>query len=201
MNDTKKRGRSKQFDQEEALQAAVKVFWDKGYEGASMKDLTTAMGINGPSLYATFGDKQALYIKAIESYSSNHACEPIVAFESEPDIYLAIQAFLNAVIESATHNEDGVKGCFLSACVATSSGHVAGVQPLLAESIKGAEQRLAARFDLEKSKGNLAEHFPSLERAQLMFDLRQGYVFKARAGFKSEEMQADIATRAKMILA
>lgn len=201
MNDTKKRGRPKKFNQDEALQAALNVFWEKGYDGASMKDLTSAMAINGPSLYATFGDKHALYIKTIEYYSSNDACAPLVAFENEPNIQLAVQAFLSASIRQATESEAGAKGCFLSSCVATSSGSVEGVQPMLSEAIEKTDQRLASRFDLEKSKGTLAQDFPSVERARLMFDLRQGYVFRARAAFDGETMSKDLERRAKMVLA
>jgi len=200
MINTKRKGRPKKFDQKEALQAALNVFWSKGYDGASMKDLTSAMNINGPSLYSTFGDKHALYLQAIESYASNDACAPLVAFESEPDILLAVQAFLHSVIEYATDHESGAKGCFLSACVATSAGEVEGVQPMLKSATEETDKRLSLRFEIEKNKGTLAPDFPSLERARLMFDFRQGYVFRARAGLNNEEMARDIETRAKMVL-
>src|SRR5690606_29852379 len=131
MNDTKKRGRPKGFDQEIALQAALEVFWKKGYDAASLKDLTVAMGINAPSLYLSFGDKHSLYLKTIEAYVSDHACAPLVAFEAEADIHRAVQAFYFAVIEDATANTNGATGCYLSSCVATTSGVVDGVQPLL----------------------------------------------------------------------
>lgn len=200
MNDTKKKGRPKKFDKEDALKAALNVFWSKGYDGASMKDLTSAMGINGPSLYSTFGDKHALYLQAIEAYISDSACEPLVAFESEPDIHRAVTAFFHATIEYATAHQNGIKGCFLTSCVATSSGEVDGVQPLLKTTIEELDQRLASRFELEKSKGTLPPDFPSLDRARLMFDLRQGYAFRARAWLHSETMTQDIETRTGMVL-
>lgn len=200
MNNTKKIGRPRNFDRDAALQAAVEVFWLKGYAGASMKDLTTAMGINGPSLYATFGDKHSLFLQAIEAYTDNDACAPMVAFESEPDIYKAVQKFFKAVIENASEHESSAKGCFLSSCVATSSGDVDGVQPILKNTINDIDKRLASRFELEKSKGTLPKDFPSLERARLMFDLRQGYVFRARAELKSNTMKKDIEKRAAMVI-
>ncbi len=200
MNTTKRVGRPRGFNCDEALMAAVEVFWTKGYEGASIKDLTEAMGIKAPSLYSTFGDKLNLYKQAIERYLSNDACAPMVAFESEPDIRKAVRAFLEAVIDYATQNESGTRGCFLSSCVSTSAGEVEGVDELLKKAIAETDARLAKRFELEKEKGALPDKFPSLERASLMFDLRQGYIFRARAGLKKNTMTLDLDRRVSIIL-
>jgi AcrR family transcriptional regulator len=159
------------------------------------------MGINSPSLYAAFGDKQQLYLKAIECYASGKACVPLIAFEQEPDINKAVYAFLNAVIDYSTNNESGAKGCFLSSCVSTTSDVVEGVDTLLQKAIEETDVRLASRFEFEKAQGKLDSEFPSLERAQLLFDIRQGYVFRARAGIDAAAMKKDIANRVEMVLA
>ncbi|WP_217697166.1 TetR/AcrR family transcriptional regulator [Pseudocolwellia agarivorans] len=202
MNDTKikKMGRPLKFNKDQALASAINVFWSKGYEGSSMKDLTTAMGINAPSLYATFGDKHQLYLQAIDSYTSKDDCGPIVAFESESNIKEAIKSFFKTALEYATTNEDGIQGCFLSTCVSTSAGSIEGVQERLKQAIKETDIRLAARFEEEMSKGNLPKNFPSLKRAQLMFDLRQGYLLRARAGISIDEMNKDFEDKAEMVL-
>ena len=197
---TKKTGRPKKFIREDALAQAVNVFWLKGYDGASMKDLTGAMGINGPSLYAEFGDKLGLYHAAIDKYANNDGCAPLVAFENEPDIEKAVAAFMNAAIDYATQHESGAKGCFLVSCVSTNSGSVDGVEEMLGQAIQETDKRLAKRFEVEIDKGNLPADFPSLERARLLFDLRQGHVFRARAGLSQADMKADIQGRVKMAL-
>lgn len=202
MNDTKtkKTGRPLKFDKDEALAAATDVFWAKGYDGSSMKDLTTAMGINAPSLYSTFGDKHQLYLQAIDRYTSQDDCGPLVSFEEESNIKSAVRAFFEAALEYATDNDNGIQGCFLSNCVSTSAGNVEGTQSRLKEAIKNTDVRLAKRFEEEKLKGNLPENFPSLKRAQFMFDLRQGYVLRARAGITLEEMNIDFDDKTAMVL-
>ncbi|MEQ9364064.1 MAG: TetR/AcrR family transcriptional regulator [Leptospirales bacterium] len=196
----KKTGRPRAFERDEALLAAMNVFWAKGYDRASMKDLTEAMGINSPSLYSVFGDKHRLYLEAIDRYASNDACAPLVAFETEPDIARAVRSFMEAVIDYATTNDSGALGCFLSSCVSTSAGQVEGAQELLRRAIEDTDARLSRRFDLEKARGVLPDTFPSMERARLMFDLRQGHVFRARAGLDRESMESDLDFRVQMIL-
>src|SRR5882724_13552824 len=67
-------GRPRSFDPNKALDRAMRLFWRKGYEGTSLSDLTKAMGISRPSLYAAFGDKEALFRKALERYAEGPAC-------------------------------------------------------------------------------------------------------------------------------
>ena len=94
MNDTKKIGRPRTFDEDDALMAAMNAFWSKGYDGTSMKDLSSAMGISGPSIYSAFGDKRELYLKTIDRYADVDGCAPIVAFEGAATIEEAVRGFL-----------------------------------------------------------------------------------------------------------
>ncbi|MBQ4827992.1 TetR/AcrR family transcriptional regulator [Alteromonas sp. MMG017] len=196
----RKAGRPRTFDKQEALKSAMYVFWQKGYDGASMKDLTDAMGINSPSLYAVFENKHQLYLEAIKYYVSSDECTPLLVFETEPDIERAVYAFFNAVIEYSTSDKNGATGCFLGSCVATSVDCVDGSQALLQEVIGDADVRFVRRFELEKARGTLPRDFPSLERAQLMFDIRQGIVFRARAKVDLATIEASISSRVKMVL-
>lgn len=200
MNVTKRVGRPKAFDRDEALTKAIGVFWKQGYEGASMKLLTDEMGINSPSLYAEFGDKHGLYLEAINSYATNDACTPLVALETVPDIREAVRAFFDAVVDYSTHHASGAKGCFLVSCVATSAGHVDGTAEMLRDAITATDERIKARFDQEIEKGSLPKDFPSAERAKLMFDLRQGMVFRARAGFSDDRLESDVEKYVRAVL-
>ena len=200
MNDTNKKGRPRTFDMDDALLAAMSIFWTKGYDGTSMRDLTKAMGISGPSLYAAFGDKRELYLKTIDRYADVDGCAPIIAFEAEEDVAKAVKGFLLSVIHHSTAQGDGPKGCFLASCVSTSVGVVEGVAERMTSAIEETDFRLAKRFDLDIQKGNLPKGFPSLERARLLYDMRQGFVFRGRAGWTEESLLTDIDDRVKMVI-
>ncbi|MFW2590222.1 TetR/AcrR family transcriptional regulator [Sagittula sp. SSi028] len=200
MTVTKKMGRPRSFDYDQALLKAMAVFWEKGYDGASMRDLTSAMGITGPSLYAAFGDKHGLYLKTIDHYCSSDACTPLVVLEREDDIETALGAFLAEVIRSASEHESGAKGCFLASSVVTSVGQVDGVAERVDDAIADTEKRLTARFQREIDKGSLPPTFPAKERAALLFDIRQGYMFRGRAGWPRDRMLQDVPDRVAMLL-
>src|SRR5256714_15013561 len=74
-------GRPRGFDLHEALDRALEVFWRQGYEGTALSDLTAAMGINRPSLYATFGNKEALFRKVLDRYADGPAAYAARALE------------------------------------------------------------------------------------------------------------------------
>src|ERR1700733_15772686 len=94
-------GRPRSFDREQALDAAMRVFWKQGYEGASLADLTAAMGINRPSLYAAFGDKEALFRKVLDRYNSGPAAYVCDAL-NQPTARRAIERLLQGAADLAT---------------------------------------------------------------------------------------------------
>lgn len=198
MIDTKKVGRPKKFDRTEAIEQALQVFWTKGFDGASMKMLTDAMGINSPSLYAEFGDKRGLYLEAIDRYANHGGCAPLDALEAAPNIQDAVHGFFEAVI--AHSSGEGAQGCFLVSCVSTSAGNVDGTSELLHDAISDTDDRIAARFEKAIAEGQLPSDFPARRQAQLLFDLRQGLVFRARAGVSAAQLREDIDHRVSAVL-
>src|SRR3977135_1973575 len=101
-------GRPREFDADQALDRALQVFWRKGYEGASLPDLTRAMGINRPSLYAAFGNKEALFRKALDSYHDGPAAFVRGALE-EPTARAVVEALLRGTVDllSSPRNPPG----------------------------------------------------------------------------------------------
>src|SRR5713226_9446609 len=94
-------GRPRAFDIDEALDRALNVFWRKGYEGTSLPDLTRAMGINRPSLYAAFGNKSALFSKVLDRYAQGQACHVRDAL-AEPTARAVAEKLLSGTIDLLT---------------------------------------------------------------------------------------------------
>lgn len=107
------RGRPREFDAKEALAAALHVFWDKGYSGASLSDLTEAMGITRPSLYAAFGNKEELFKQALDLYEIEKMAYVGQALEAETAKGVA-EKFLRGAIEVITGEITGCLGVMSS---------------------------------------------------------------------------------------
>lgn len=90
---TRGKGRPRSFDRDEALLSALEVFWQRGYEPASITELCAAMGINAPSLYAAFGNKSRLFLEAVTFYEERYWSAPSRRFMEEKNFYLAVDRF------------------------------------------------------------------------------------------------------------
>jgi AcrR family transcriptional regulator len=146
----RERGRPRSFDRAIALRRAMEVFWDKGFDAASMTDLTSAMGINSPSLYAAFGSKEALFEEAVQLYAGSEGTEIWAALDEAPTARQAIEWFLRRSAESfsrpgkpagclivlgALHaNKGGEKAC--EALRRRRSGNVADLRKRLERGVR-----------------------------------------------------------------
>ena len=99
------RGRPRAFDKNKALEAALAVFWRSGYQGASLAELTSAMGVTKPSLYAAFGNKEQLYLAALQLYREQQLVQHAEALAAEPDLKKAMRRFLRSVASMLTAEE------------------------------------------------------------------------------------------------
>jgi len=103
--------RQREFNEEKALDEAMQVFWEKGFEAASLSDLTSRMGIQRPSLYAAFGDKKGLFEAALRKYINSHAAYVRGQLQSIPSAREAIRSFFEHTIEKEYGNSPN-RGCF-----------------------------------------------------------------------------------------
>lgn len=95
-----KRGRPRTFDRDEALSAAMKLFWKKGYEGTSLEELQSAMGaISPPSFYAAFGSKERLFFEVVERFNKTIGSRPVEALEGRPTAREGVEAMLHEAVD------------------------------------------------------------------------------------------------------
>jgi AcrR family transcriptional regulator len=189
-------GRPREFDAEKALDRALRVFWRKGYEGASLPDLTKAMGINRPSLYAAFGNKEALFRKAIDRYVERSACHVRQALQ-EPTARGVVERLWQGSIDLVT-NSRNPRGCFLVQS-ALACGNAA--QSLRREMIKrraAGEAALRERLERAVVEGDLPPHADPADLARYVVTFTHGMAIQAASGASREQLQrvAETALRA-----
>lgn len=183
-------GRRREFDKHEALDKAMRVFWNKGFVGASLTDLTMGMGINKPSMYAAFGNKEQLFIKAFEHYINHYAMANITLLkQTEKTVAECVKDFLVATVESQC-SKDNPKGCYISLCVSESASEDMPDEALgLISQVKDfTEDYLTQFFEEQKSKGNLSKNLKSAELSLYLVTILHGTAAMARGGKSKQEL-------------
>jgi AcrR family transcriptional regulator len=185
-------GRPREFDVEEALSAALKVFWRKGYDGASLSDLTEAMGITRPSLYCAFGNKEALFKKALDLYEREKLAFVDQALAA-PTARQAIEAFLYNACELYAENPDA-PGCMAVNSVLNCQGSASeAVKQELIDRGIDVQARLRARLERAKAEGELGEVDPAALAAYVV-TLVQGIAVQAGLGVDRKTLKQVVAT-------
>src|SRR3954466_2852734 len=146
------RGRPRSFDRDQALQRAMEVFWAKGFEATSLMDLTEAMDISPPSLYAAFGDKEKLFLEAVERYQDRRG--ESCPYCNEPTARAAIEKLLVYMAEELT-SRDHPRGCLMMMAAATTAGSSEKLQATLTAKRMAAKIRLKARIERGIEEGDV----------------------------------------------
>ncbi|MEU6394746.1 TetR/AcrR family transcriptional regulator [Streptomyces sp. NPDC046939] len=188
-------GRPRGFDADEALERAMVVFWEQGYEGASLTDLTHAMGITRKSMYAAFGNKEELFRKALERYTEGPASYAARALE-KPSAREVATAFLAGSV-NATTRPGCPAGCLgvQGSLAAGDSGRVA--QDTLIAWRDDARARLRHRFQRAVDEGDLPPDADPELLARYLMTVANGIAVQAAGGATPCELQrvADAALR------
>ncbi len=177
---------------EDTLDRATDVFWEKGYEGASIADLTAAMGINSPSLYACFGSKEGLFRAVIERYDERRN-DFIRGVIDAPTAREAARLFLTGVADAATDPNQHPPGCLLIQSGLSSSDAV--IPKILSEHRAEKELALRERFECAKRAGDLPKTADPAALARYLVTVANGLCVQASAGASTKELHAvaDIA--------
>jgi AcrR family transcriptional regulator len=188
-------GRPRAFDEETVLDRATEVFWQYGYEGASLTALTGAMGINRPSLYATFGSKEQLFQRAFARYHATQVATVRAALD-RPTAYEAIEAFLRSSADGLTA-AGHPPGCLSVQGGLACSPENSRISEALAAGRAATEAALEERLSRAAAEGDLPEGMDARALARFAMTLSEGHAVHAAAGASREDLQAsvDIALR------
>lgn len=184
----KERGRPRSFDKDAALARAMETFWQKGYEGASMTDLTAAMGIASPSLYAAFGSKEGLFREALALYGATEGAGIWGPLKEAPTAREAIEGFLMRTARAFTR-PGKPKGCLvvLSALHPTETCESVGRELVRMRSDK--VEDLVERLTLGVEAGEIGPTVDVRAIASYYVTVQQGMAIQARDGASREALE------------
>ena len=196
-NEARPRGRPRNFDELEAVEKAIHVFWSKGYDGVTIDDLVDGMGVGRPSLYAVFGDKRTLFLRALKAYAEKKGAGAVKALLSPQTLRASLAGFLRYTVEASTE-EGGAAGCLLL-CVAPLVDD-AEVRQFVQKASAGAAALVERRFRDGISAGEIPMDFPVAARASQVIDLSNGMTMRARTGATRKTLLRDAEEAADLVL-
>lgn len=165
--------RPKEFDEDLVLDRAVNVFWCRGYEATSIQNLVEAMGINRASLYDTYGDKFALYQKALARYRQTQQDELCHLLDQDRPAEAIIRTLLNHVIEESRTDPD-YKGCFMINAAMELANREPAIASLVNDNQQLFEANLEKMVERGQTEGMLTRQYSAAELAHYLFSVING---------------------------
>jgi AcrR family transcriptional regulator len=196
-NSGKTPGRPRSFDEAEALEKAIQIFWSKGYDGVTIDDLVAGMGVGRPSLYAVFGDKRAIFLRVLRAYAERKGASAAKALFSPPTLRGSIAGFLRYAVESATE-KGSAPGCLI-VCVAPLVDD-AEVRQFLKDAAAGGAALVERRFRDGMSAGEIPSDFPVAARAIQATDFARGLTMRAHIGTPRKTLLREAEEAADLLL-
>jgi AcrR family transcriptional regulator len=188
-------GRPREFDPDKALDVALHVFWSRGYEGASMADLTEAMGITKPSLYAAFGNKEELFRKALDRYVDGPGGYVQVAL-AKPTVREVVEHLLFQAADAVT-DPNNPPGCLAVQGALTCGEAAESIKQELMSRRASGEEDLRQRFERAAAEGDLPAGSDPADLARYVSAILQGMAVQAAGGTSRAQLRkiAEITLR------
>ncbi len=195
-------GRPREFDQNQALDRAMQVFWAKGYEAASLCDLTEAMGLSKSSLYDTFGGKNDLFVATIERYRQTVQAKFLGELQARQretgSARAAIAAIFDRAVEAAVR-PDGRQGCFLGNCAVEIAGSDPGAAARVRAAMRATEDGFYEAVKAGQDRGEIASDRDARALARSLTSSQNGLLVMAKLD-PDEAALRDIARLAVSVL-
>jgi AcrR family transcriptional regulator len=185
-------GRVRQFDADEALDRALEVFWARGYQGATLPELTKAMGINRPSLYAAFGNKEQLFHKALDRYQRGPTSFVNEALK-KPTARAVAEAIFSGFVRMQ-RDRSGPRGCMIVSGALACGEEAEPVRRELARLRQAAVATLCERFDRAVREGDLPADTDCASLARYIATVLNGLAVQAASGATETELRRVAAT-------
>jgi TetR/AcrR family transcriptional regulator, copper-responsive repressor len=192
------RGRPKQYDRTDALKRLRDVFWVKGYAATSLDDLAQAAGMNRPSLYAAFGDKEAMYLQALKMQSELLVSAVAGAVALEMKLKPFLDLFFERCIDSYLAGANGPRGCFLVGTALTESMTREDVGEVVRNAFGRCDDLIEARFEQAKVARELPKTADPRALAMLVSSTMHELSMLARAGAKRPALIQRAALAARL---
>lgn len=189
-----KTGRPISFDKDAALEAAMLLFWERGFEGTSMADLTRAMGLNPSSIYAAFGDKHVLFSLAVKRYMESRALYATKALE-EPTLEKVVRALFDSTVAFLT-TPGHPPSCMTLAGAVGCSVDAASAREIMTEIRRQNEAAMKERFLQARKSGQLSKDVNVDDYARYLSSILAGLSIQAANG----STKAELKRTAKMAL-
>jgi AcrR family transcriptional regulator len=186
------RGRPREFCVDAALAAALRVFWRKGFEGASLDELTSAMGVSRPSLYAAFGNKEALFRKALDLYDREKQAFMNAALNAPTARGVAERILTNALeVQAGTSDPHG---CLNVMTTVAGGGEMDALKTEMRSRRANSEAALTQRLARAQAEGDFEPKFEPAGLARYLIALVQGMAVQAGAGTPRVELERLVQT-------
>ena len=180
-------GRPRAFDRDTALLAAMRTFWTQGYEGTSVQDLATAMGVNKPSLYATFGCKEEIFREAVELYDRVEGKATSQSLKKAGTAREAVESMLRSNARAYVV-EEGPRGCMIVLSSLLGAPENESVRAFLADNRLQGEATLRERLAQGMAEGDLAVSADLDQLAAFYTTVLEGLSIQARDGASIEKL-------------
>jgi len=176
------------FNPDDALERAVELFWQHGFEATSLDDLTKAMGINRPSLYNTFGDKRTLYLQALQHYRNRHGAAMVQGLQTSDGVRVGLRRLFEAMV----YTERACWGCLVVNATTELAHERKEVRDFVTQAASENEKTFAEAVRTGQERGEISQDKDPEKLAKLLYNGMLAIRVRARGGASEAELQENV---------
>ena len=196
---TKRRGRPRAYDPDVALAKATEIFWTQGFAGASLDDLSAATGMNRPSLYGAFGDKQTLFKSALDRYMDSSRAAMTEAFRGGGSLRDILTRVYHTALGFYLSDDLGGRGCFLASAGLGQALVDDEVRQTVADGLHELDRAVEGLMQRRQAKGELPSTTDPIALGRVASMMMNALSVRARAGETREQLEATIPVMVGLI--